>query len=191
MVKTAALRRCSHRGRVEACGRRKRGHHPLGPGAQRGRGERGGRSIREGHRHRQSPWGGVSGGVCGGDVPCAHDEGRDGGLIQGDERCGSGATCHRRDATGPLLGAALDAPSCGGCERPSQGASTSCRRATRRRERTDSVSAGRTRHSACGAPAEMPQSRHHLFFRYPAWQPQSRWLWKAVGESGRGRELRR
>jgi hypothetical protein len=46
--------------------------------------ERGGRSIREGRRHRQSPWGGVARGVCGGDVPRAHDEGRDGGQIQGD-----------------------------------------------------------------------------------------------------------
>ena len=28
-----------------------------------------------------------------------------------------------------------------------------------------------------------PQSRHHLFTRYPAWRPQMKRLWKDVGEA--------
>ena len=51
----AALRRRRHRGWDTPRGRRQHGRHPLGTGSRWCRGERGGRSVRRGRRHRQGP----------------------------------------------------------------------------------------------------------------------------------------
>ena len=82
----SALRGGGHRGLLTHPRKRQRGHHLMGPGAQRGQRQRDGRRVRKGCSHRQCPGGdrGSTGGTHWRDVPIPHDKGRYRGPVTRD-----------------------------------------------------------------------------------------------------------